>query len=145
MTTQTVAVFIIAAISVLVLLAVATSASTIIQGTIRNAQIASQGGVNAVGEITVDLSNIDWGLLNPSDKSIEVVTVTSTANYPQALSYSTANWQPANATEYLTLTWNNTGVLNAGASKHIEFTLTASPASPATNFAFNIIITGTQI
>jgi hypothetical protein len=111
------------------------------------------GTINAVNvgvyrdvDCTINCTSLDVGSLNPGDTANQMVYVKNTGNVPVTLSMAASNWNPANATSYLTLTWNRPGyVLGTGLSVQATLTLTvASSTDSLTAFSCSVTITGTQ-
>ena len=123
-------------------------------GLLMSSQTVQSGGtVNSVNVgvysdsgCTQNCTTLDWGAITPGNSVTRTVYVKNTGTLPLTLSMTTGNWVPSNANTYLTLTWNQGGVvLAAGNSVTAILTLTASSsAGNLTSFSFNIIITGTQ-
>ena len=123
-------------------------------GLLMSSQTVQSGGtVNSVNVgvysdsgCTQNCTTLDWGAITPGNSVTRTVYVKNTGTLPVTLSMTTGNWVPSNANTYLTLTWNQGGVvLAAGNSVTAILTLTASSsAGNLTSFSFNIIITGTQ-
>jgi uncharacterized repeat protein (TIGR01451 family) len=115
--------------------------------------ISNSGSVTAVGVgvysdsgCTTALSAISWGTLNPGDVKTYTVYVKNTGTVSVTLNMTIGNWNPASASSYITLTWNQEKVvLPAGQVVQAVLTLTvSSSASGVTSFSFDITITGTQ-
>lgn len=58
---------------------------------------------------TISLSYIDWGNLEPGMARNVTMYVRNEGNDGTTLSLSTANWQPANISSYMNLTWTYSG------------------------------------
>jgi hypothetical protein len=85
--------------------------------------------------------------LNPGSTATYTIYVKNTGNTAVTLSIATSGWSPSNASNYITLTWNQTGkTLQESQSVAALLTLSVSStiSSSITNFSFNITITGTQ-
>lgn len=115
--------------------------------------IHNTGTINAIGigvftdnACTQPLNSINWGNRNPGEavgvqayvKNIQTVNVT--------LALSTGNWNPAFASQYITLTWNYSGqVLVSNQVFHVQFQLSiASNIQGVSNYSFDININATQ-
>ena len=96
---------------------------------------------------TQTLSTIDWGNTTPASSTNRTIYVKNTGNTQVSLNMTVNAWNPSNAANYMTFTWNQEGtVLNAGNNVATLLTLTVSPSiTGITNFGFNATITGTQI
>jgi len=132
-------------VGVLIISLVATNFLTVYQEGLVSLQ--SHGSVNVSMGLTVDVETLDWGSLDPGANTTRIVQVTSMVNNQQVLSLATSEWNPANATDYLTLTWNYTGEsLQAQKTIPIELTLQVSPLTEGiTEFSFNVTITSTSL
>jgi hypothetical protein len=115
--------------------------------------ISSSGNITGVGVgvysdsgCTTTLSSISWGTLNPGNSTTYTMYVKNTGNVQETLNMTVNGWNPASASSYITLTWNQEkSVLNAG--QHVTAVLTLSVSSSISNitsFSNNIIITGTH-
>jgi hypothetical protein len=73
-------------------------------------------------------------------------TVENSGTVPVTLTMSAGSWNPANASSYITLSWNRQNyTLPAGSSVQALLTLNVSSSIDGiTSFTFNITITGTQ-
>ncbi|MCD6431687.1 hypothetical protein J7L33_03160 [Candidatus Bathyarchaeota archaeon] len=117
-------------------------------------RVPSSGNVKAVGvgvywdnACTNNVTSIDWGFLEPGATVNKTVYIKNEGNTPMVLNMTTDNWNPASASENITLSWNREGyVLNTTAPVvQAILTLSVSPnISGVTNFSFDIIITGTE-
>jgi hypothetical protein len=72
--------------------------------------------------------------------------VRNEGNVPETLNIAEDNWNPAPASSYITLTWNQENqVLPVGQVVQAVLTLTVSSSvSDVTSFNFDVTITGTQ-
>ena len=117
-------------------------------------RVPSSGNVKAVGvgvywdnACTNNVTSIDWGFLEPGATVNKTVYIKNEGNTPMVLNITTDNWNPASASENITLSWNREGyVLNTTAPVvQAILTLSVSPnISGVTSFSFDIIITGTE-
>jgi hypothetical protein len=90
------------------------------------------------------VSSIDWGLAEPGAVKNVTVYNRNEGNAPITLSLQTANWNPANATSYISLSWNYGGDI-IGANQVVAVTLSLSISSNIqgiTTFSFDIVIVG---
>ncbi len=92
------------------------------------------------------LSTVDWGTITPGTQASKTIYIKNTGTTMVSLNMTVNSWNPANASSYMTLTWNQEGtVLNVGNFVATVLTLTVSSGvSGITNFGFNATITGTQ-
>jgi hypothetical protein len=91
------------------------------------------------------VSVIDWGIMEPSAVKNVTVYVRNEGNSPTTLSLQKDNWNPANASSYISLSWNYLGQAIATNSV-IPVTLTLSISSDIqgiNSFSFDIIISAT--
>jgi hypothetical protein len=118
-------------------------------------KVPTQGSVKAVGvgvysdaACTNNLTSIDWGFLEPGTNYTRDIWVKNIGNTRIMLNMTTESWNPAFASNYITLGWDREGqFLNATQSFKAVLTLSVSKAINATNitdFSFTIVITGTE-
>jgi len=140
------------AIATLILIGCALSLSMLTQvmSTIQtNMKISNQGTLKAVGVgvywdegLTSKVSLIDWGILEPGSNVNRTVYIRNEGNAAATLSMTPSNWSPANASDYLTLTWDYSGqTLNVNEVIQVKLTLSVSSSiAGITNFSFDITI-----
>ena len=87
---------------------------------------------------------INWGTLDPGTQKSFTMYIRNEGNSPITLTRSASNWNPAAASNYLSLAWNYNGqTINAGASVQVTLTLTVSASiTGVSNFTFDITIVG---
>jgi hypothetical protein len=109
--------------------------------------IGNTGTIQTGEYIQVNRASIDWGVLSPAENKTESIIVSNTAPVKLQLQVSTNSWNPSNASDYLSLTWNYSGSpVAAKASVPIALTLHVDPyISGIQNFTFNILISGNQV
>jgi hypothetical protein len=93
------------------------------------------------------LSSIDWGNLEPgANKTIECY-IQNIGNTASTLTLETENWNPPEAANYITLTWDYNGqTLNIKEVIHVTLTLRISEnIQGITSFFFDIDIIGSSI
>jgi len=109
--------------------------------------ISSSGTVKAINvEVYWDqgcsqiVENIDWGFAEPGD----TVSKTISGNAPLTLGLSYSDWIPAEAGDFITLSWDQEGTtINPGDIQQAALTLTISDdITGVTDFSFNIVIEG---
>jgi len=114
--------------------------------------ISSGGSVKGIGvgiywdsACTNQVSSIDWGLLDPDSSKNVPVYVRNEGNSAVVLSKATQNWNPSDASDYMTLNWDYTGqTLSVNQALRITLTLIVSPdISEITSFSFDIMIAAT--
>ena len=103
-------------------------------------------GVYSDSACTQNCTTLNVGTLSPGGTFTQTVYIKNTGNVQETLSMTVNNWNPANASSYLTLTWNQQNtVLTAGQSIQATITLTAaSNTGTLTSFGCNMIFMGTQ-
>jgi len=115
--------------------------------------ISNTGNVKAIGVgvywdsgCTNVTSSINWGAVDPGVTKNVTIYVKSEGSVVVKLSMTTANWNPASASSYVTLSWNRENyVLSSGSVVQAVLTLSVSSTiSGVLNFSFDIIITGTE-
>lgn len=111
--------------------------------------ISNFAAVKAVGvevywdsSATQIVTSINWGIVEPNSTVEKTVFVKNPGNVPVTLNLSTANWNPANASNFITLSWNYTGFL-VDPDMVVPVVLTLSVSAEITgikSFSFDIII-----
>jgi hypothetical protein len=103
-------------------------------------------GINVFENVnlTTPATSIDWGMLEPGQTKNCTVYLQNTSNVPIILSMYTADWNPANASEFLTLTWNYNGeAISPSAALPVTFSLAVNAStSGISSFSFDIWIVG---
>lgn len=117
-----------------------------------NKTLGNTGSVKAIGVAvywysngTSPVTSFNWGMVSPGTTMNITCYIKNPGNQPETLSMNTSNWNPANATTYITLSWNLAGqTLNSGQIKQAVFTLQIlAPVTGITNFSFDVTIAGT--
>ncbi len=130
----------------LLFVSLAVVAFSFIQSFVR---IRNQGIVKVVGvgvfwdsACVSPVSFIDWGFVEPGSVNSIVVYVRNEGNVAAAISLATDNWNPSNASDFLTLSWNYDGKqLNPQEVVPVTLTLTVSSGVQGIiSFSFDIII-----
>jgi hypothetical protein len=139
--------FLVAVLAVAVL--VTTTTFAVVEA-VSNGGVSNPGKLGAVNlglywdnACTNTTSAVDWGLLSPEAASNVTFYVRNEGSSAVKLNLTTRNWNPANACEYITLTWNREGQVFEPQSVVIA-TLTLSVSaniSGITNFSFDTIVT----
>jgi hypothetical protein len=128
------------------LVALTVLASGLTQSSVR---IRGQGTVKAVGvgvfwesNCTNTVSFIDWGIVEPGSMNNVTVHVRNEGNVAASISLATENWNPSNASDYLSLSWNYDGrQLNPLEVVQVTLTLrVSSSVQGITSFSFDIIV-----
>ena len=118
-------------------------------------RVPNYGSVKSVGVgvyedegCTRNVTEIDWGFLEPGSNITREVWIKNTGNVEVVLNMTTEGWIPAEASDYMTLTWDYEGQnLNASQAIRVVFMLSVSQTITETgidSFSFDIIITGTE-
>jgi len=114
-------------------------------------RINNQAAIKAVGvgvyqdpALTVLLTEINWGVLEPGEEKNHTAYIENDSNVPITLVLTTDNWSPVNASNSISLTWDYDGQSAAvGGFVEATFTLAVDPAiSGIDAFSFDIIIMG---
>jgi hypothetical protein len=113
--------------------------------------LSSVGTVKALGVgvywdsgCSQTVSSIDWGLAEPGAVKNVTVYIRNNGNAPTTLSLQTANWNPANATSYISLSWSYNGEmidLNQVIGVNLSLSI-SSGIQGITTFSFDIVIVG---
>ncbi len=128
------------------IVALTVLASGLTQSSVR---IVGRGTVKAVGvgvfwdsNCTNPVSFIDWGMVEPGSMNNVTVYVRNEGNVAASISLATENWNPSNASDYLSLSWNYDGrQLNPSEVVQATLTLTVSlDVQGIDSFNFDIII-----
>ena len=115
-----------------------------------NKTVSSNGSVKGVGvgvywnqACTNATSSISWGILDPGSNVNKTIYIRNEGNTAATLSMTTSNWNPTNASSYMTLTWNYGGqTLSVNQVVQVKLTLSVSSSvTGITNFSFDITIT----
>ena len=116
-------------------------------------QIQNAGTIKAVGvgvywdsSCTNETTSIPWGMLDPGSNKTFTVYIRNEGNTAESLSLNTENWNPTNAQNYITLSWNYDGtVLSPDQVVEVNLTLSVSSSIEGIeNFSFTIVIVGTE-
>jgi hypothetical protein len=110
-------------------------------------------GYTAVGvywdaDCTNRVTSIDWGTLYPGQTASKLIYIRNEGNVSMTLSLATENWNPPEAANYISLSWNYDGrTLRPGDVIPVTLYLSVSPNIPSTitSFSFDIIISGYEI
>lgn len=145
-----------ARLSIAAIIALATTGiflTLVTAGIISTQSIPSDGTITAVDvgvysniECSQNCTSISWGSLYPSNSTTRTVYVKNIGTVPITLSMTPVNWDPTDASTYLTLTWNQQGtVLDVGDSVTATLTLTvAADTGDLQDFNVNIVISGAE-
>jgi len=94
---------------------------------------------------TTRASDVPWGTLKPGSSGQYVFYIKNEGTTSLNLFLNTENWSPANAANYITLSWNYNGQTVAPNQViQVTLTLTVSQSISGINsFGFDIVLTGT--
>jgi len=113
---------------------------------IRNVATLKVVGVGVYKDVnlTILLTKIDWGIIEAGETKNFSAYIKNESNVPLSLAMSTESWEPANASSFITLSWNyKRELIPINGSVHMTFTLNVDSAiSGITNFSFTIAIVG---
>jgi hypothetical protein len=93
---------------------------------------------------TESVASIDWGMLEPGESKNVTIYLKNEGNTPINISLNTSNWDPAEAENSITLSWNYVGE-SLQPDQALPTTFILSVAQNITNitaFNFDIIIIG---
>ncbi|UCE95858.1 MAG: hypothetical protein JSV51_09195, partial [Candidatus Bathyarchaeota archaeon] len=96
-------------------------------------------------ECTNATSSINFGALEPGSSKSFTLYLRNEGNSALVLSMSPENWNPTNATDYMTLAWNREGT-QINPDEITDFTIVLSIYENITginSFSLNIVISGT--
>ena len=114
-------------------------------------RIPSSAAVKAVGvgiykdvNFTVSVTQIDWGIVEPGQSKNFSAYIVNRSNVPITLTMRTENWNPANASNFIALTWNYNGnKIAVNDYVYVTFVLSLDQAvSEIDSFSFTIVVTG---
>ena len=88
-------------------------------------------------------SEVDWGLIAPSEVKEVTIYLRNTGNAPVNLTMITENWSPMRASEFMTLSWDYDGTLvGVGGVHAVTLALSVDAnISDISEFSFDIVIT----
>lgn len=129
----------------------ATSTIAVVEAVSNRKGVPNQGKVKAVNlglywdnACTNTTVAVDWGLFSPGAASSVTLYVRNEGSSAVKLNLTTRNWNPANASEHITLTWNREGqVFEPQTVATATLTLSVSAnISGITDFSFDTLVTG---
>ena len=90
----------------------------------------------------VPLTEINWGPCDPGTTVSYTAYIKSIKGTPTVLTLTTDSWNPLNASDYLTLTWNyDNSTLKPNEIREVTFYLTIDPdISGIQHFSFNLVV-----
>jgi hypothetical protein len=111
--------------------------------------VPNSGSVKGVGvgvywdsACTNQTSSINWGIFEPGSNKTVSIYVKNEGNTVVTLSKTVQNWNPVNAANYITLSWNYANqTLNVNQVLQVNLILAVSPSvSGITSFSFDTTI-----
>ena len=114
-------------------------------------RIPSSATVKAVGvgiykdiNFTVSVTQIDWGIVEAGESKNFSAYIVNRSNVPITLSMITENWNPVNASNFITLTWNYGGTeIAVDGYVFVTFVLSVDQATSGIDaFSFTIVVVG---
>lgn len=123
-----------------VLSAVQTSRTVSNAGTVKTVGV----GVYWDNECTNMLSSVDWGTLEPGSSENVSCYIRNEGSSVSTLSMYTSNWNPSNASGYMSLSWDYGGQsIDVDEVVQVTFTLSVDAGIEGiTSFRFDITIVG---
>jgi len=114
--------------------------------------LSSHGAVKAFGvgiygdsNCSLPVEYIDWGLVEPGLASNVTFYIRNEGNYAVTLFLEAENWDPENASDYLTLKWDYADqIIDPDETFHVTLSLLASSdIEDVSDFSLDVIISGT--
>jgi len=110
-------------------------------GQITSVGVKFYSDASAIQQITA----INWGVVQPSTTTNKVYYMKNTGNVPENVTMTVTGWNPSNANQYISCTWNMTQgqsiVLNR--IYPVKFSLIVNQNTDTiTAFGFNIVVVG---
>ena len=114
-------------------------------------RIPSSATVKAVGvgiykdiNFTVSVTQIDWGIVEAGETKNFSAYIVNRSNVPITLSMVTENWNPVNASNFISLTWNSDGTeIAMDGYVFVTFVLSIDQTiSGIDAFSFTIVVVG---
>jgi hypothetical protein len=100
-------------------------------------------GIYGDSSCTNTTRSLNWGEISPNSNNNLTIYVRNEGNSAVSLRLTAVNWNPSNASSYMSLNWNYSGQnLKTNEVIPIKLTLTVSPSiNDITDFSFDTIIT----
>ena len=101
-------------------------------------------GVYKDVNFTVPVTSIDWGLVEPGEEKKFSAYIKNESNVPLTLTMWTEDWDPANVSSFISLTWDYNGTeISVDSSIPVTFVLNVDAATSGIDaFSFTIVIVG---
>jgi hypothetical protein len=86
--------------------------------------------------------SLDWGIVEPGSLKNITIYIRNEGNEPATLFLNTTNWNPSNASDSITLTWDyNEYIISPDQTTKVTLMLSIAPTTEGIkNFYFDIII-----
>jgi archaellum component FlaG (FlaF/FlaG flagellin family) len=119
----------------------------------RSQTVNNHGGVNAIGvgvysepECLNNVTQIDWGYLDPGATRDHTIYVKNEGNVPMTVTMTSWGWDPSSAEPYLACSWDREGSqVDPGSVLTAVLTLSVSPdITGVQSFSFNMTIAGSE-
>lgn len=109
-------------------------------------QTSAEIGVYSNFQCTTPLTSLSWGTLEPGESQAIVCYIKNEGDTALTLSMYPSGWNPTEATDYLTLSWNYDGnPISPHTSVQVTFTLSVDESIEGiTTFSFDVNIVGTS-
>jgi hypothetical protein len=140
------------ALLISVVLVVLVSSPTIFGLLSNSVTVPSHGNVKTIGVTaywdsvyTSRVTSIDWGTIEPGSSKNVSMYLRNEGNAPITVSLNVMNWNPTNASSYMSVSWNYSGAqISPSNSALVTLKLVvASNVSNIPTFDVSIVITGT--
>jgi len=142
-------------IGLLLTVLTATLVSSALTPASTNKSVPSKGSLTVINlavysdsACTSNLTSLDFGSISSGDTSNITCWVKNTGNSNETLSLTTNSWSPESVTQWLTLSWNQSGtVLDKDQVVAATLSMQVSPfVDPSlSDFTLNVVIAGTAI
>lgn len=139
-------------LAVYAVIATALAASSVTALLTAQKTISGTGSIQTVGvgvywdqQCTNATSSLNFGLMAPGSSKNFTLYLKNTGNSILTLSMTTKNWNPTQASNYMTLAWNREGQ-QINPNQVIGFVITLSVAANVqgiSSFSFDTVISGT--
>lgn len=122
-----------------------------LEGLFKRVTLPNVGTVKAIGvgvywdsSCSDPATYIDWDLVEPGATENVTVYIRNEGSAPITLSLETENWNPSNASSYISLSWDYAGqTIDVDAVLEVTLSLSVSDTIDGiTSFSFDIVITG---
>lgn len=99
-------------------------------------------GVYKDNNCSIVVTYLDWGTLQPGSARNITLYIRNEGNHVESLFMATSNWNPIDATDYMSLSWNYNGkTLNPMETVEVTLTLSISPTVESiADFSFDVVI-----